>query len=570
MLASALVLATAAVSTAAAPKPVVTVSFAGYDQLMSTMQQVCTLAGKPDLPKGLEGMLILFTQGRGLAGLDKARPWGLVVSAGDDGQFPIHAFVPVTDLTKLMSLAPDPKTRKPMAPDADGVYELSGGRGQTFYVAQKGKWAFIVNDKTALASVPTDPSAALGDLSKKYLVAVRGSVKNLPAQVRDQFLASYKALLGMAFHHGQFGENPEQGAIASNLVNQGFENLSTLAKELDTVLLGLGMDASTGTVYLECDVTARDGTQTAKRFAMAQDAKTNFAGFQIPSAAVSGLSVATLDEAGAAQLKDLLAKGRKIAQKNLAANDNLTDEQKQLAKGLLDDALDVLDKTIEKKTIDRGMALLLEAGAPSLVAGMTIADGAKLNKVVKQLVTEAGKEEPQVAGLIKLDAAKHEDINFHTAAIPIEDEVAAAVLGRQLDLVVGIGSDALYFGAGKNALATLKKAIDDSKQNAGKSVPPARVVVSAGAIAKFIAQVAPDDEAKTNAGRVSEVLAASAGKDHVILVAEPITDGVHVRLSVEEGILKAILNQVPMGGPAPGGSKLKSRPVAKPAGDDPF
>jgi hypothetical protein len=560
-------------AAAGAQKPLVTVSFAGYDQLMGTVQKACTLAGKPDLAKMPESLLALATMGRGLAGLDKARPWGVVVYGTEGGEFPVQAFVPVTDLKQLMSLAPNPKTGRPMTPDAAGVYELPGAKGQTFYVAQKGKWAFIVNSKDALGSVPADPSTVLGDLGKKYLLAVRGSVKNLPASVREQFLAGVKMGLSMVQRH-QPGETPEQAAIRNNIFNQGLENVATLAKELDSALLGLGMDPSTGALYLDFELTAQPATQTAQRFAMAKDAKTNFAGFQVPGAALTVLASGTLDEAGVAQIKGILGKLRSKAMKDLTANEDLTDEQKQVAKGLLGDAMDVLDKTIENKTIDRGMALLLEAGAPTFVFGMTVADGAKLEKVLKQLVAEAGKEESPVAKLIKLDVAKHEGVNFHAATVPIEDEEAAAVLGKELDLVVGIGADALYFGAGKNVLATLKQAIDNSKRDAGKSIPPMQLVLTAGPIAKFIAQVAPGDGPKMIAGQVSQLLAASGGRDHITLVAQPISNGVSVRLSVEEGILKAILTMAPtpgspapFGGSGPGG---KARPPAKPAGDDPF
>jgi hypothetical protein len=76
------------------------------------------------------------------------------------------------------------------------------------------------------------------------------------------------------------------------------------------------------------------------------------------------------------------------------------------------------------------------------------------------------------------------------------------------------------------------------------------------------------------AGQVSQLLAASGGKDHVSLVVQPISNGISVRLSVEEGILKAILTMAPtpgsgapFGGTGPGG---KAPPPVKPAGDDPF
>jgi hypothetical protein len=548
-------------------KPLVTLSFGGYDQLMGTIQKACALAGKPELAKGLEAPLILFTQGRGLAGLDKARPWGVVVYGTPSGQFPVQAFVPVTDLKQLLSLVP-----KLPPPDAAGVYELPGARGQTFYAAQKGQWAFIVDNKDALGSVPADPSPLLGDLGRKYLLAVRGSVKNLPDAVREKFLVQAKAILSLT-QMRRPGESAEQAAIRTNMFNQALENINTLAKELDAAVLGLGMDPSTGAVYLDCEVTAQPGTRTAQRFAATKEAKTNFAGFQIPAAAVTCLSAGTLDDTAVAQLKSTFSKIRTMALKDLAGNDDLTDEQKQVAKQMLGDALDVFSTTIEGRKSDGGMALVLEAGAPTFVAGITISDGAKLEKVLKQLVAEAGKEEPQLAQLIKLDVAKHEGVNFHVATVPIQDEEAAAIFGKELPLVVGIGSDSLYFGAGKNALATLKQVIDSSKRDAGKAIPPMQLAIAAGPIAKFVSQVAPDDTAKMIAGQVSQLLAASGGKDHITMVAQPIPNGSGVRLTVEEGVLKAILNMIPavgMGPPAGGFAPPAGKNSPPGKSDDPF
>ena len=71
-----------------------------------------------------DGMLGLFTQGRGLAGLDKKRPWGLLVYAVSEDDFPVVVFVPVTDFKKLVALIPNPETGEPTKPDNKGVCEL--------------------------------------------------------------------------------------------------------------------------------------------------------------------------------------------------------------------------------------------------------------------------------------------------------------------------------------------------------------------------------------------------------------------------------------------------------------
>ena len=75
-------------------KPVLCVSFAGYDKLMANIGAVGQLSGNPDMGKQMEMMLTMMTQGKGLAGLDR-QPWGAAVMTNGSGPFAIFGFLPV-------------------------------------------------------------------------------------------------------------------------------------------------------------------------------------------------------------------------------------------------------------------------------------------------------------------------------------------------------------------------------------------------------------------------------------------------------------------------------------------
>ena len=85
-------------------KPILVVSLAGYQRIMDDLAFVGKLSDSPDLAKNLEGMITFFTQGQGLAGLDKTKPWGLAAST-DGLSFQLLGFIPVTDLKKLLDFA---------------------------------------------------------------------------------------------------------------------------------------------------------------------------------------------------------------------------------------------------------------------------------------------------------------------------------------------------------------------------------------------------------------------------------------------------------------------------------
>ncbi|HEY1599790.1 MAG TPA: hypothetical protein VGG64_09325, partial [Pirellulales bacterium] len=82
-------------------KPILVVSLAGYQRIIDDLAFVGKLSGSPDLAKNLEGMIGFFTQGQGLAGLDKTKPWGLAAST-DGLSFQLLGFIPVTDTKKLL------------------------------------------------------------------------------------------------------------------------------------------------------------------------------------------------------------------------------------------------------------------------------------------------------------------------------------------------------------------------------------------------------------------------------------------------------------------------------------
>jgi hypothetical protein len=239
----------------------------------------------------------------------------------------------------------------------------------------------------------------------------------------------------------------------------------------------------------------------------------------------------------------------------------LQEEQLKLAKQLAGDLMDVIGKTLESGKMDMAASAKLGPKAATVVAGGQIAEGGKLESVLKRLVEQVIKDQPDAAKFFKLDAEKHQDVQFHVVSVPTgmmggeAQEKAAALFGESLDVVIGIGEKSLYVAAGRDAVKTLKQAIDESKSAGEKSLPPMQLSVAAGAIAKFAAAVADEDE-RPNIEKVAKVLESSEGKDHVKLTATQIPNGARVRLDVEEGILRLL-------GAMPGMGGMKAMPPAK-------
>jgi hypothetical protein len=510
-------------SAAADLKPVVTVSFSGYSELKADVEAIGKLSGRPELAQMLEGMLAMVTQGKGLAGLDREQPLGAVLLNDGGEEFTAYAFLPISDLAPWMELMKNPATGE--SPKAEnGVYEIQLGP-ENVYVTQKGKWAYMAQKKETFAAVSNDPASLLGDMPKKYLLAVRASVKNIPDSLKQQWLAVLPMLA--------------QASMQPDMMKQNIEQIETLSKELDEVMLGVTLDRQTNSSYLDLELTAKPGTNLAAQLAAVKPGKTDFAGLKIPGAAVTVNVTYTITDEDVARAKKTLDIIRASAQDGLKEQD-LSKEQLDLASDVLNQLLDLAIKTIELKKTDYGAALVLEPNAITLAAGSIVADGTKLEEILKKLLAEAEKNEPDAAKLVKLNAETYKDIRFHTFSMPTPDPKLAALTGDTLDVVLGVGDKQVFIAAGRDAAKTLKEVIDKSLSEAGKEIPAFEMVVSALKIAKFISAVADDDQAKAMADKMAGTLEKSGGKDHLTVTAKPITNGARYRLELEEGILKAL------------------------------
>ena len=162
-------------------KPVAVLSIASYDRIMADVAMFGELAGNPDLAKNLEGMLKLFTQGQGLAGLDQTRPWCVTVLT-DDVSFQPLAYLPVDDVKKLLESLAGLIGEAEEA--GDGVYALNVF-GQEIVVKEVNKWAIVAQTLEAVTAAPAEPATLLAGMDTSYDVAIRLYVQNIPEVYRS-------------------------------------------------------------------------------------------------------------------------------------------------------------------------------------------------------------------------------------------------------------------------------------------------------------------------------------------------------------------------------------------------
>ncbi len=213
-----------------------------------------------------------------------------------------------------------------------------------------------------------------------------------------------------------------------------------------------------------------------------------------------------------------------------------------MAKEVLNEGADLLQKIVKSGHSD-GAAMVL--AGPKAVTGLLagyVADGGLLDKMLHTIAKAVIEDHPEVEQFVKLDAEKSNSINFHTISIPIPEgsedaQKAVKLLGEKLEIVIGVGKENAYLAVGRDAMATLKKAIEASSRLGLKAVSPLEVSLAVEPVAAVASAVGKPQD-RPQAAMIASELKKTPGKDHIVLAVRPISNGVQVHLEVEQGLLR--------------------------------
>jgi hypothetical protein len=510
-------------------KPVAVVAITSVDETMADIGYLSTAAGMEDAGKMARAL------GGGLTmGIDKKRPMGMYV-VPKDGDFHAIAFIPVTDLKTLLGVHKEyigePKDA------GDGVLEI--GMDKSFFVKEQSGWAFTAESPEHLTGLPKDPSTLLGDLAKNYNIAAKVLVQNVPQELRQTALDEIKVGLERALDNPPPGAQIDRAALEKTTRNS-LKQIEQAFNEADEFTIGWAVDAAAKRTNLDVLITVKEGTELAKQLALNTEVTSSFAGVLLPEAAVTLNMSAKLSESDIAQMGAAFQALRDHLTRHIDDDPNLAGEQRTIAKEVMGKLLGVFEETAKTGKIDGGAALVLEPKSLSMVAGGYVADGAAFEASVKQIL-ELAKNEPNVPK-VQFNAAKHGNITLHRTSLPVPDEPEARdLLGEKLDVVMGIGPQAVYLAAGKGGESLLKKVIDQSTANASKPVPPMQFNVALLPILKFSASM--DANNQMLPALISTLEKSGTDKnrnDKLIITSQTVARGSMMRIEIQEGVLKLV------------------------------
>jgi len=568
--------ATAAESPAAVAKPAVVVSLAGYTALMNDVNYAGKLADNPDLAVGLEVMLKLVTQNRGLDGIDKEKPWGIVLAIDETklasgarrgDVLSGYAFVPVSDFGRVretMELFTGP------AKDAgSGVLEFKAAN-RPLYVKHAGNWALVSSRAELLANVPADPARLLEGLSDQYDLAIRLHPANVPEPLRRQALGQLKKRAEAELRRKP-GESEEEHAGRKLLTEHAMGAIAQAFEELEQFTVGVKLDTKSGKALLELTLAARSGTKLAEQMAGLGSATSELAGLALPGAAINAHCAWRCSPAGASRLVEIVTALRNRAIDDIERKEPNAEKAK-VAKDLVGGLADVAQKTIQSGRIDKALSVVLDPAGLRLVTGAYIADGAKLDTTFRAALDAVRRDNPGVIEqLVKTDVQKVGEVSLHTLTLPVPYEAAnrdklVKMIGENIEVVLGIGPTRVFLALGKEPLSTLKEAIGRAEAEGSKKVMPAEVSIAASPAARCVAELSAGSK-RPQAERIAKALGDASGRDHLRWNVTPIDRGLRCRLEVEDGVLRAfaVMGQGGKGGLTPLRPAKPSQPAKKEA-----
>jgi hypothetical protein len=508
-------------------KPVAVVSIASIKETLNDIGYVTRLAGMAD-----QGDTARFFASAMTSGIDKERPIGLYFLP-KNGEFHTVAFVPM-DKDGLNTILKLHRDQLGEAKDAgDGVVQV--GRARTVFIKDQNGWAFVSENKQHLADLPPDPASLLGDLPKDYNVAAKLFVQNIPAELRRTAIDEIKLGIERFLDSPAARQQKIDRDQARQITKMYTAQLEKLINEANELMIGLGINEQAKNVVLDISGSAKEGTSLARSMGQQANAKTNYAGFVQPDAAVTMTLASKSSPEDIAQASTAIQIYRAQAAKAIDDSPDVPANKREAIKALFGPLFDVIEKTIATGRMDGGATVMMQSKSFAFALGGAIADSPSVEKILVQ-IGDLIKDIPN-APKLQLNTGTVGDMKLSRLTTPIPPQAADMrdVFGENFEMVVGISPKSFIIAGGKNAEGLLKSVLQKSSQETEKSVSPLDLTISLLPILRFSKSIDSDNPI------VSRMVSSleQGGNDRVSITNKGTSTSSTTRFEIQEGIIRA-------------------------------
>jgi hypothetical protein len=526
-------------SVRAADNPVVgAIAIDSYADVKKQVAWVGEQVGFPQLSAMMETGIMTLTQFKGLAGLDPARPIGVVVTAG--GETPVvHGYIPVKNLDQLLDTFQG--VLGPAQKDGDKRILMPPG-APPIEIVEKDGWAVVAMQGSAAGTA--NPEAILTKLTGELSIGAQLFPSAMPEAMREQVKAMVEQGADAAAAQGQPVDAAALGAV--------FESLA----DIESMTFGVAVEPAKERLFFENRTVMVAGSEAAAVWATAGKVDRVIglpAGADGKAATVLAYHAQAVPEATRAAVEASLAQSLPAGTGD-PVNDTLF--------GLLQD---IVGAMLDAGGVNIGVAMDTSGVKPdSLLPAVTLSakikDGPAFEQQVKKRLGAEGSLPP--GATVKFDTGKEAGANLHEITIDLAGIPGAEKVGEKLAITLAVGADRVCVLFGGDVAKRLASALDSAGKGDADKKPLTGVDLSvAGLMAYSAATMKATGGGEEAAAVLGEVAKDAAAKPsaQVQVMVRPIQQGVAMRLTIDAGALQAIAAAVtaqmslkpqgPVGGP---------------------
>lgn len=514
-----------AVQAQESQKPVAIVSITPLERLLADISYMLRATNFPEVGGIFSLMTNQYTQG-----IDRTKPLGVAVSL--DGQMPVPViFLPLSNRDQFfgalgsMGIEPDDL--------GDGLFEIDAN-GQLLYAKDANGWLYVSQTEDALANVPADPAALLGDLPKKYDLAIKVNVQALPDDLRD--MAAEQMRMGFERTLAEQGDQTEEEQeLAREMGEAQLAQIEQLTSETEQVIFGWAIDSKEQKTYMDGAAQFLAGSKLAEQCDAMQSLTSDYTAFKLPnSSAYFRATSEILEQNDKDVMKQNLSNSMKQIEKQID-DGNVGEDSKEMVMGLVGKLQELLEKTIDEGTFDGAGSVSVADNSLRALVGGRIADGRMLEQELKDLVAglPSGPSTPKA----EFDYETYKGVTLHRLTVPVKipDPSARKVFGNELKISIGTADKSFMLALDAAGDASLKAAIDGMSSASAKAANPFEAVMEMTQILKFAQAVSPNSMLDIATSAIEQ----AAGKDKLQVLGSVIPRGQIYRLTIEESVLRA-------------------------------
>lgn len=425
----------------------------------------------------------------GKNGLDETRPMGVAILALDGRPLPV-AFVPTTDVLALYEVS------KPWLGEVEEIgNDIVKVKflGRDLYAKTVAGWVYVSTKEAALENVPASPEPWLEGFDPQWDVLVRVDVPAVLEAVGPRLQSFLEKLEARA------GKEESDHPVVATLVRQLLPVVRRAALQTREIQIGYQVDRENQKLKGMWRWTAQPDTELGRYFASQQYVSSPLAALRrwkdAPLTVAWTNTFPVPSEEALRNLGEALQSefSRWVNRRVHNASDA------ELARSLFQQWLHLAGEWARQGRYEGVMLLVAKPDQLTLLGAKFVGHSQEVEDFVGQLVEAARQRFPKLFEKVEILPSfdRRGDAEIHLMTVDWSDKLTTdqkALLGEKLEIAFTAANGYSGIAIGKNAVATLKRAIDDCVAEGEQICPPFEMRIAVEKLTAVCAQINPNSQ----------------------------------------------------------------------------